>query len=96
MSSRSRPPATDVIKNDQWSVREAAEMSYNVHEIYATLQGEGLNTGRRAVFCRFAGCNLWNGREADRATVEDSQTPVGSRPRSPVAGRKIQRPDASS
>lgn len=42
-------------------------MSYAVKEIYATLQGEGANTGRVAVFLRFAGCNLWTGRERDRA-----------------------------
>ncbi len=42
-------------------------MSYAVKEIFYTLQGEGANTGRAAVFCRFAGCNLWSGREADRA-----------------------------
>jgi 7-carboxy-7-deazaguanine synthase len=42
-------------------------MSYSVKEIYYTLQGEGANTGRAAVFCRFAGCNLWSGREEDRA-----------------------------
>ena len=42
-------------------------MSYAVKEIFFTLQGEGANTGRPAVFCRFAGCNLWTGREADRA-----------------------------
>jgi len=41
-------------------------MSYAVHEIYYTLQGEGAQTGRPAVFCRFAGCNLWSGREQDR------------------------------
>ena len=41
-------------------------MRYAVKEIFATLQGEGRNAGRAAVFCRFAGCNLWNGREADR------------------------------
>ncbi|HXG68816.1 MAG TPA: 7-carboxy-7-deazaguanine synthase, partial [Blastocatellia bacterium] len=44
-------------------------MSYSVKEIYYTLQGEGANTGRAAVFCRFAGCNLWTGREADRASA---------------------------
>ncbi len=43
---------------------------YSVKEIYATLQGEGAQTGRPAVFCRFAGCNLWSGREADRATAQ--------------------------
>lgn len=44
-------------------------MSYTVKEIYYTLQGEGANTGRAAVFCRFTGCNLWTGREADRETA---------------------------
>jgi 7-carboxy-7-deazaguanine synthase len=44
-------------------------MSYSVKEIYYTLQGEGANTGRAAVFCRFTGCNLWSGREEDRATA---------------------------
>lgn len=42
-------------------------MSYAVKEIYYTLQGEGAQTGRPAVFCRFAGCNLWSGREEDRS-----------------------------
>ena len=42
-------------------------MTYSVKEIFLTLQGEGAQAGRRAVFCRFAGCNLWTGREADRA-----------------------------
>ncbi len=42
-------------------------MSYAVKEIFYTLQGEGAQTGRPAVFCRFAGCNLWSGRESDRA-----------------------------
>ena len=42
-------------------------MSYSVKEIYLTLQGEGGQQGRAAVFCRFAGCNLWSGREEDRA-----------------------------
>ena len=41
--------------------------NYTVKEIFFTLQGEGFHTGRAAVFCRFAGCNLWTGREADRA-----------------------------
>jgi 7-carboxy-7-deazaguanine synthase (Cx14CxxC type) len=44
-------------------------MSYAVKEIFYTLQGEGAQTGRGAVFCRFAGCNLWSGREADRAAA---------------------------
>jgi len=42
-------------------------MTYSVKEIYYTLQGEGAQTGRPAVFCRFAGCNLWSGLEHDRA-----------------------------
>ncbi|MBY0297299.1 MAG: 7-carboxy-7-deazaguanine synthase [Methylobacterium sp.] len=42
-------------------------MSYAVKEIFHTLQGEGAQAGRSAVFCRFTGCNLWSGREADRA-----------------------------
>jgi 7-carboxy-7-deazaguanine synthase len=42
-------------------------MPYAVKEIFYTLQGEGVHTGRAAVFCRFAGCNLWSGREQDRA-----------------------------
>ena len=44
-------------------------MTYAVKELYVTLQGEGAQTGRRAVFLRFAGCNLWTGREVDRATA---------------------------
>ena len=44
-------------------------MSYAVKEIFYTLQGEGAQAGRAAVFCRFAGCNLWSGREQDRATA---------------------------
>ena len=41
-------------------------MSYSVKEIYLTIQGEGFHSGKHAVFCRFSGCNLWNGREKDR------------------------------
>ncbi|MDB5452596.1 MAG: Radical domain protein, partial [Caulobacteraceae bacterium] len=44
-------------------------MSYAVKEIFLTLQGEGGQAGRAAVFCRFAGCNLWSGREKDRAAA---------------------------
>jgi 7-carboxy-7-deazaguanine synthase len=44
-------------------------MSFTVKELFYTLQGEGANTGRPAVFCRFAGCNLWTGHEADRSTA---------------------------
>jgi 7-carboxy-7-deazaguanine synthase (Cx14CxxC type) len=45
-------------------------MTYAVKECFLTLQGEGMQTGRRAVFLRFAGCNLWSGREQDRATAQ--------------------------
>lgn len=44
-------------------------MTYSVKEIFYTLQGEGLRAGRPAVFCRFAGCNLWSGREQDRSSA---------------------------
>ena len=45
-------------------------MTYAVKEMFYTLQGEGLRAGRPAVFCRFAGCNLWSGREEDRARAQ--------------------------
>ncbi len=45
-------------------------MAYRVKEIYYTLQGEGAQAGRPAVFCRFTGCNLWSGREKDRASAK--------------------------
>lgn len=44
-------------------------MTYSVKEIFYTLQGEGAQAGRAAVFCRFAGCNLWSGREVDRSSA---------------------------
>ncbi|MGC6510559.1 MAG: 7-carboxy-7-deazaguanine synthase [Myxococcota bacterium] len=44
-------------------------MAFHIKEIFLTLQGEGFHAGRAAVFCRFTGCNLWNGREEDRATA---------------------------
>ena len=43
--------------------------NYSIKEIFLTLQGEGHNTGKTAVFCRFSGCNLWNGKEKDRETA---------------------------
>src|SRR5437667_9126191 len=49
------------------SIPVSAAVTYAVKEIFYTLQGEGANTGMPAVFCRFAGCNLWSGREKDRA-----------------------------
>ncbi|MFL6741280.1 MAG: 7-carboxy-7-deazaguanine synthase, partial [Sphingomicrobium sp.] len=45
-------------------------MTYAVKECFLTLQGEGVQSGARAVFLRFAGCNLWSGREQDRATAQ--------------------------
>ena len=45
-------------------------VAYAVKEIFLTLQGEGAQSGRAAVFCRFAGCNLWSGRETDRADAQ--------------------------
>ena len=45
-------------------------MTYSVKEMFYTLQGEGARSGRPAVFCRFAGCNLWTGREQDRASAD--------------------------
>ena len=45
-------------------------MAYAVKEVFLTLQGEGAHAGRAAVFCRFAGCNLWSGREVDRSTAQ--------------------------
>src|SRR5207244_9372909 len=48
---------------------ECGTVTYTVKEIFYTLQGEGAQAGRAAVFCRFAGCNLWSGRESDRASA---------------------------
>jgi hypothetical protein len=49
--------------------RASLIVTYSVKEIFYTLQGEGANAGLAAVFCRFAGCNLWTGREEDRASA---------------------------
>lgn len=48
---------------------ERSQVTYSIKEIFYTLQGEGAQAGRPAVFCRFSGCNLWSGRESDRATA---------------------------
>ena len=50
-------------------IRGDDTVSYAVKEIFLTLQGEGAHAGRAAVFCRFSGCNLWSGREQDRASA---------------------------
>jgi len=74
-------------------------VAYAVKEIFLTLQGEGGQAGRAAVFCRFAGCNLWSGREADRATAQcqfcdtdfvgTDGTRGGSYPSAPVLAEAI-------
>jgi 7-carboxy-7-deazaguanine synthase len=51
------------------TLREHDRMSYSIKEIFYTLQGEGANAGRAAVFCRFTGCNLWSGHEEDRESA---------------------------
>ena len=57
------------IRTNELKLVARAVFMYAVKEIFYTLQGEGAQTGRAAVFCRFAGCNLWSGREADRASA---------------------------
>jgi 7-carboxy-7-deazaguanine synthase len=52
-----------------WGQHYLSNMAYTVKEIFYTLQGEGANSGRPAIFCRFAGCNLWSGLEHDRETA---------------------------
>src|SRR5437660_11283509 len=51
------------------TLRAGESVTYQVKEIYYTLQGDGARMGRAAVFLRFTGCNLWSGRESDRATA---------------------------
>jgi 7-carboxy-7-deazaguanine synthase len=64
---RAHLPAAPIIAYPEGRARAAIMRQYLVKEIYFTLQGEGANAGRAAVFCRFAGCNLWSGREQERA-----------------------------
>src|SRR4051812_11034097 len=66
---RSRSRALCYLNVESATLLCRAPPMYTVKEIFYTLQGEGANAGRAAVFCRFAGCNLWTGREADRATA---------------------------
>src|SRR5215813_11908427 len=72
---RCLPPATEGLRREQYSrscsvsAQRSGRVKYAVKELFYTLQGEGANAGRPAVFCRFAGCNLWSGREADRSTA---------------------------
>src|SRR5262245_55055194 len=78
--SGSRNEPTDGVAIPRMAIRERHRarwcyyklkrfMAYQIKEIYYTLQGEGAQSGRAAVFCRFAGCNLWTGHEADRGTA---------------------------
>src|SRR5207245_1253228 len=60
-TDRTCDPAIDAVQGET--------VSYAVKEIFLTLQGEGAHAGRAAVFCRFSGCNLWSGREQDRASA---------------------------
>src|SRR5215813_6843656 len=72
---RCLPPATEGLRREQYSrscsvsAQWSGRVKYAVKELFYTLQGEGANVGRPAVFCRFAGCNLWSGRETDRSTA---------------------------
>ena len=67
---------------------------YSVKEMYLTLQGEGAQTGRAAVFLRFAGCNLWSGREQDRATAVCNFCDTDFRGTDGPGGGKFDTPDA--
>src|SRR5205807_2630935 len=62
-AAQSWPGATMILRS------RSDAMTYSVKEIFYTLQGEGVQAGRPAVFCRFAGCNLWSGLESDRAAA---------------------------
>src|SRR5215831_16838853 len=72
---RCLPPATEGLRREQHSrsgpvsTQRSGRVKYAVKELFYTLQGEGANAGRPAVFCRFAGCNLWSGREEDRSAA---------------------------
>src|SRR5687768_6452234 len=66
---RGKRPARSALVCNTPSRTGGLTMKYAVKEVYYTLQGEGVNVGRPAVFLRFAGCNLWSGRDADRTTA---------------------------
>ena len=66
-------------------------MSYAVKEAFLTLQGEGVQAGSRAVFLRFAGCNLWSGREQDRATAQCNFCDTGFRWHGRAGRREVRR-----
>ena len=82
-----RMPGVRAARSGLRALSRDGRMTYSVKEIYYTLQGEGAQTGRAAVFLRFAGCNLWSGREEDRAIAPpaNSATPISSAPMDPAA-----------
>src|SRR5690348_14367435 len=67
---RRLPPALQGLCRGRDCGPDGLRMTYAVKECFLTLQGEGVQTGSRAVFLRFAGCNLWSGREQDRGTAQ--------------------------
>src|SRR4051812_853630 len=67
---RCLPAAGQGIRGRGFAGPDAIRMTYAVKEAFLTLQGEGVQAGSRAVFLRFAGCNLWSGREQDRASAQ--------------------------
>src|SRR6476660_2033846 len=67
---RRLPPARERLYGSRDRRPDGVRMTYAVKECFLTLQGEGLQSGSRAVFLRFAGCNLWSGREQDRETAQ--------------------------
>src|SRR3954470_9879231 len=67
---RCLPPAREGVRRRGVDRPHPLRMTYAVKECFLTLQGEGAQSGSRAVFLRFAGCNLWSGREQDRATAQ--------------------------
>src|ERR1041385_3230393 len=67
---RRLPPARERLYGSRDRRSDGLRMTYAVKECFLTLQGEGVQAGSRAVFLRFAGCNLWSGREQDRASAQ--------------------------
>src|SRR5438270_9056432 len=67
---RRMPAPRQGLRRGRYCGPDRLRMSYAVKECFLTLQGEGVQSGSRAVFLRFAGCNLWSGREEDRAGAQ--------------------------
>src|SRR5438270_2514695 len=67
---RRMPAPRQGLRRGRYCGPDRLRMSYAVKECFLTLQGEGVQSGSRAVFLRFAGCNLWSGREEDRASAQ--------------------------